>query len=369
MRKNHLFARTLFIGMMLFFGISSAKAENPFDYVGLNNLYSYHMERLDAQEREINEDLAYIDGAIQTLDYAQRAAKLRVAAQRCRERLASGELTTCSVSFSGSYISIEAAEAKAREFDAKAKQCKKCKDEATRDRAELAKRATEIGRIRNDFKEWKKENEDAVSEAIMTVAEFALGKAAKYFADQAKSADAFKAWITKYESQLTKDGANVPVLLEKIQRVSGKYFETKLMVTTGKVLEKTEPITLYTTVNNTVSSVMVAESGCDDDVKALMSDPVVQKYLNKDGAAKALGEKLLEKGAEDIFKAFPGTSKLVPALGIGLLLKDSSYSGLKWWLSLKMIGMRFTLTEQSGNAVHSLHNLIERRKAQWGKCL
>lgn len=356
--------------VLLSLGVNKASAESPFDYVGLTNLYNYHMERLSAQEREVSADLKFVQDAIATFDsYAQKAEKLRLAAQRCRERLASGELTTCTVISRGEHVSPEEADRRAAEYDAKARTCQKCSDEARRDENELLKRLKEIGAIRADFITWKKSNDDAISDALMSVAELALGRVAKYFANDAKSVIAFKGWITRYEKQLAKEGANVPVILTKLQDLHLKCLTAEMTAVSGKVLEKTEPIAMYGVLKNTVSAVAVDQSKVREDVKELLNDPVIQKYIEQDGAAMSLLDTFAQKGAEEVIETLSGASKLVPALGIAIFLKDSSYNGLKWWLSLKMIGIRYTLTEQSGNAVRSLHSLLERRKKEWGKCL
>jgi hypothetical protein len=361
----------------IFFFTAKAEAVKITDYDQLSNLNKYYLERLQSQSRIVSGDLEYVKGAITKFDSLNdRIAKLRSAAARCRERLASKELDVCTVIYAGRNISIEEAEQRAKELEAKVKLCKKYKEQAVMDERQLSLRLKEIDTIAKDLEEWKRANDEAVMEALQAAGEFIFGQFVSYCADQAASASALKGWLARYDQQLVKEGLNPQGMSLKLQEIYNSYLTAQVTAFTGKTLKATDPIAAASYLTNTASAVVVKDSEASASAKELFNNPTVQKYLQKDKPALVAFDRLVQVGSAEILKRknlldivpVKGISKKLPVVAVTILIRDTGYSGLKWWLSFKNITMRYDLSEKSATSVKALHSLIERRKTNWEKC-
>jgi len=364
----------LFFLAGIFFFAKPAQATSPTDYVAVTNLNKYYTERLQAQSRQISEDLAYVRESIPKFDvFVEKVEKLNGAIQRCNERIQNNKIDVCTVQFQGRYIPLVDAQAKANELNAKLSLCRKSKEEAISDERQLSKRLGEIDTIIKDLEAWKRDNDEAVVEGLQAVAEFIFGQFVSYLSDQAASASALKGALTKYQNQLAKEGVDVRLVMPKIQDAYNKYLTAQVTAFTGKTLKETQPIALVSYIRNTASAVVIKDSEACSEMKQLLSNPTVKKYLQKDRPNWAAADRFIQVGTEAILKSrklwdiigVKGTSKFVPAIAITVLIRDTGYSGMKWWFSLQNITLRYELSEKSATAVKSLHSLIERRKAKW----
>jgi hypothetical protein len=369
---------------------AGARAAALTDFVDLNNHFNYYSERLNNQKNTLKPSLDYVRGVLAKFDaqaakLTKRAASLRSAAARAQARLSNNELDVCTVTFRGRQISISDAYSIAKDAEKKAQLCQKYKAEAMLDERTLSDRMKEIDRIAGELAEWKKENDSAVTDAMMLVIEQIVGKFAACLSKESASLKRLKEAVERREKSLSNvidAGGEIKALKEvsrKLDDALEKYTVAWTKATAGAAYRKTEPFTLWSLFQSEASFIAQAEAQASDQVKAVLEDPAYSEQIQKAlpaaaGVLDIIGQKGIETVLEKeklgaIFSSVKGTAKLVPAVGITVLIRDSSYTGLKWWLSLEQVTSRFDIADGSAKATKSLIALVEKRKPKWNSVL
>jgi len=368
---------------------SGVRAAALTDFVDLNNHFNYYSERLNNQKNTLKPSLDYVRSAIAKFDTQaaklnQRAANLRGAASRAQARLNNNELDVCTVTFRGRQISISDAYSIAKDAEKKAQLCMKYKAEAMLDERTLSDRMKEIDRIAGELAAWKKENDDAVTDAMMLVIEQIVGKFAAVLSKESAALKRLKEAVERREKSLinAENAGDLKAIREvrgKLDAALEKYTVAWTRATAGAAYQKTEPFTLWNLFQSEASLIAQAEAQASDQVKAVIEDPAYSEQIQKAlpaaaGVLDVIGQKGIETVLEKeklgaIFSSVKGTAKLVPAVGITVLIRDSSYTGLKWWLSLEQVTSRFDIADGSAKATKSLIALVEKRKPKWNSVL
>lgn len=362
------------------FAAAGARATSVTDYAGLAEKYDNCIKRLNGQKNVLRPSLEYVRSALAKFDDRQakltrRAANLRGAAARAQGRLNNNELDVCTVTFRGREISISDAYSIANDAEKKAKLCAQYKNEAVTDERTLSVRMKEIDRIAAELAEWKRENDDAVTDAMMIAIEQVTGKFAAHLSKESASLKRLRDAVKHREKSLAnamkmQDVKSYDAVMAKLDAALEKYTVAWTKANTGFALKKAEPVTLWKAFQSETSIITREQAEVNKEVRALLDDPAYSRYVQEDQQAKKeLLDLFSQKGAEAAFGAMKGTAKLVPYVGIAMLIRDTSYTGIKWWNSLDQVMMRVDLTDKSFNATKSLVTLIDKRKPKWNSVL
>jgi hypothetical protein len=379
------------------------------DYVGLQGQFDYYNERLSSQERMVQADLEQVQKwqnwlAPTVNKFNTRAYKMREAAQNCRNDLASGRLTGCTVKFRGQDISIDEAENVAASAERNAASCGTFQGEADMDARALSLRLQEIGRLRTDLAEWKRMNDEAVTEEIKVIGEFALGSFARMLAEDVEHIRALRRLIREHEKELTFNNTRLPYIMSKLQEDYLVYAAARVSQAVGKGFKEANPFAVYAAIENGIAIVVNAEAEFNEAVKAIADEPAIKDLMKNGGPEWDLlrsfvamgmesameaadGEKILKskwvkwikkykwgkkayKGpwVDGVLKAAKLGNKMAPAVGVASFIVDSAYNGKQWQESLERIIERFKNAEQSQDAAEALHGLVERRNSRWSAC-
>ncbi len=358
----------------------TARAANASDYIGLTDKYNDCVKRLNSQKNVLKPNLEYVRSALAKFDdrytkLTKRAANLREAAARAQGRLNNNELDVCTVTFRGREISISDAYSIANDAEKKAQLCATYKNEAVTDERVLSDRMKEIDRLASELAEWKKENDDAVTDAMMIAIEQITGRFAAHLSKESASLKRLKEAVERREKSLKNalkadDAKACAVVRMKLDAALEKYTVAWTKANTGFALKKAEPVNVWKLFQSEASLITREQAEVDDEVRAVLNDPAYGRYVQEESTAKKeLLDLFSQKGAETAFGAMKGTAKLVPAVGIAMLLRDTAYTAIKWSNSLDQVMMRVDLTDKSFQATKSLVTLVGKRKPKWNSVL
>jgi len=368
-------------GAICFFVCVSAYAD-VIDYGGLVIEGDRFEQILVSQETLVKSDLTYLQSALDAMDpesLKDRAAKLRGGADRCEQRMARREISSCTVSSRGAQISVEQARARANAYEKKCTQCEPSHAQAALDARALQDRLRQIGTIRTAFAQWKEERDAAVRDEVKSAAMTTLGVYAEVLTQQATSASALKGWITRYRQELSASGLDATDVLAHLAVTESKYQKALDAVARGKALQSVDVPNVVASFQSTAGLVGEVEATDNASIRAFMDDPRVKKIIITDKplydmgglAGTALLEAALKKAPIAKFLRLTAQQgkKIVPAVAISAFLVDTAFNGCKWYVSLEQLRMRVDNAESSQKAAVSLHKLVERRKSQWKDCL
>lgn len=305
----------------------------------------------------------------QSLELKERAHKFRSAAERCRQRIASGELETCKVENrdTGEFMSIGEAEAYATELESQSNRlCDKVKEQLERDIEVIKKyeKSRELGL--KELSEWERANKEAEKAALMAGMSVIMGRFADNLTKREASARAFKGWLTRYKKQLVEDGVPFSALYPKIERAMNGYLVAKTNAASGKILQKGLEINKhYGLFKKEVSAIALSTAKNDKLVREVIQDPRIQKYLEKDSPEIDVSYFIAEKSGEEIATIIVGTNLPVK---LADFIISYSYEAVKWNESRKRIMQQYDIRDQELLAYKSTGEQIKKTAAALKRC-
>jgi hypothetical protein len=216
----------------------------------------------------------------------------------------------------------------------------------------------------SELESWAKENADAQAGALKVGLTTLFGSAAKQLQTREASATAFRGVLTRYEREMRARGIPFDVMRERIERAARGYVAARVQATAGTVMgHAADANDLWNFARTEAGVIAAAQAGADADVKAAMSDPTFQRFIQTDATAADL-----VRGTLDQMAGTPALEPLTKPYALAAFLVDYGYEASRWAASRARILQGAQLSDEQLKAVAALSAQMERTVARLQAC-
>lgn len=307
-------------------------------------------------------------------EYRRRANVLRQAVQRCSQRLASGDISACTVDVGfgiNRTVSMPEAQRLADDFERRAQQmdtewqkkhCVAVRDRYIRDMAAIQRMQKTIEMSRQELDEWTARNQEAQVSAIKSALNLFVDGGLAYVADSTRTLNGLKGALAKYEKQLVRQGrAPDPLQKGKWMDMSKRILEMEIAVSSARQLqakkEKAEIFWGYFTAST--KDVDESMTGFKAALNAVDEDPILHKFL-------------LDKGLMPLVGRLK-TKQLMPKkpylLNLLEFVKDYGYSATEWAASRNRILQQYNVSDDQLRAVNAMQVELKKTMGELNNCV
>lgn len=215
-----------------------------------------------------------------------------------------------------------------------------------------------------ELEAWAKESAEAANNAAWLGATTLFGNAAKQLQTREASATAFKGVLTRAEAQLGARGAPIAVLRDRIARASRGYVSARMQAVAGNTMAHVGDASELLNYAKTEAGVIAGfQASADADIRAALTDPVLQQYVQTDATALELVRATLDQLA-----GTPALEPLAKPYALAAFIVDYGYEASKWAASRARILQNAQLSDEQLKAVAALSAQMERTVARLQAC-
>jgi hypothetical protein len=293
-----------------------------------------------------------------------RAEKLEGAAAACRQKVASGEMSSCQVEVTfqnNRLISPGSADGLAAQLRRQAKSVySQIEHQLELDKAALERQKRSIEMGLRELDRWTEANKEAQNNALKIGITAILGQAASEMEAQSKSAASFKGWLTRYDKMLREQGVPLQALQPKMEKALSGYINATIMSKSGSALKQgLSGLDLWHATKSEIALIAQTQAKSDAAIKELIQDPDLKRVLAMDNAGSEFAESLLKLAAHS-----KELEKIIgPTVDFGTFVVDYGYEATKWTVSRNRIIDQWHLSDQELKAVDSLKREITNTMA------
>jgi len=311
--------------------------------------------------------------ATQASSLQERASRLEQAAARCRARLASqgpDHLDVCTVTTRRqTELSVREAEALATEIRNTAAVCQSFARQTDTGKRALQTQLDVVERGLRELQEWATTNNQAQWDALKDGTVFVMGRLADWLMKEAASARALQGWVTRYQRQLSQRGIAVDAIRPKLEETYRRYLNAAATASEGKlVMAGIDVDKAWEVFKNSFSATVEMKARSDAEIRGILHDPGIQRFINDDHPINDLGSSFVETGSEEALPFLVRDARVVPVVNFAAFIIDFGYDASRFEQSWEQIIRQYDLAEISRRAVGSLSNYLDHRETAFARC-
>lgn len=215
-----------------------------------------------------------------------------------------------------------------------------------------------------ELEAWANESTDAANNAAWLGATTLFGNAAKQLQTREASATAFQGVLARAEAQLGARGAPLVALQDRITRASRGYASARMQAVAGNAMAHVgDASELLNYARTEAGAIAGLQSGADANIRAALTDPVFQQYVQTDATALDLVRATLDQLA-----GTPALEPLAKPYALAAFIVDYGYEASRWAASRARILQSAQLSDEQLKAVAALSAQMERTVARLQVC-
>lgn len=232
------------------------------------------------------------------------------------------------------------------------------------DRAALVRQQRVNEASAAELEAWASANAEAQQGALALGVTSIFGSAAKQLESRQSSATALKGVLTRYERQVSSGKVPLAAMQARLDRAGRAYASARAMAVTGSAMSRAgEANDLWKHAQTEAGVVTQLQAEADADVKAALSDPAFQRFVQTDATALDLVRSTLDQVA-----GAPPLERFAPHYSLASFIVDYGYESTKWGLSRARILQGSALSDLELRAVDALVAQMERTVARLRAC-